>query len=174
MEKAPDVPKIAHDLLVLQSLRKLIRAADIFSRRLIKEHKVSGPQLMCLHKLVENEGMTVSELSKEIFLSPSTVVGILDRLEKQQFVTRERSVEDRRKVILHVTQSGKYLVEEAPSPLHTALQNGLGQLSLEEQAIIAENMQKLVDILEIDKLDAAPILDTGNNMLENSDPPIEI
>lgn len=163
------MPLVAYDLQVLLSLRKLIRAADIFSRRLIREHKISGPQLMCLHKLIEFDGMTVSQLSKEIFLSPSTVVGILDRLEKQGLVVRNRSEQDRRKVLLSVTKAGRLLVEEAPPPLQNALQEGLGQLSIKEQEKIADSMQKLVEILEIESLDAAPILETGEQIvIQNS------
>lgn len=168
LEQAPAVPAVAFDLQVLLSLRKLIRAADIFSRRLIREHNISGPQLMCLHELLDHDGMTVSQLSKEIFLSPSTVVGILDRLEKQELVKRVRSEEDRRKVMLSVTQAGRQLVEDAPPPLHNALQDGLSQLTLKEQESIAQSMQKLVEILEIQNLDAAPILEVGEQIIADT------
>ena len=164
LNEAPAVPEIAYDLQVLQSLRRLIRAADIFSRRLIKQHKVTGPQLMCLHKLLEHDGLTVSELSKAIYLSPSTVVGILDRLERQLLVTRIRSSTDRRKVLLHVTQEGRDLVVDAPSPLQEALQNGLSKLDTAKQKEIADNISSLVMMLEIEDLDAAPILDTDANL----------
>lgn len=169
LNEAPEVPDVAYDLQVLQSLRRLIRAADIFSRRLIKQHKVTGPQLMCLHKLLELDGLTVSELSKAIYLSPSTVVGILDRLEKQKLVTRIRSSTDRRKVLIHVTQEGRDLVVDAPSPLQEALRSGLTKLDTHKQKEIADNIASLVSMLEIDDLDAAPILETDTNLNYTTD-----
>jgi hypothetical protein len=59
VEVAPPVPGVAYDLQ-LQSLRRLMRATDIFSRRLIKWHKITGPQLVSLHKLRESDGLTLS------------------------------------------------------------------------------------------------------------------
>jgi DNA-binding MarR family transcriptional regulator len=164
-DDVPPVPEVAFDLQILQSLRRLMRAADIFSRRLVKAHRITGPQLMCLHKLLdETEGLTVSELSKRMFLSASTVVGILDRLEVQGLVTRVRSAADRRKVLIHVTQSGRDLVVDAPSPLQQALQTGLEALPTSQQRAIAENLKQLVQMLELQDLDAAPMLETAESL----------
>jgi DNA-binding MarR family transcriptional regulator len=164
LNEAPEVSEVAYDLLVLQSLRRLIRATDIFSRRLVAQHKVSGPQLICLHRLLESDGLTVTQLSQAVYLSPSTVVGILDRLERQELVTRIRSLQDRRKVLIHVTQKGRDLVQDAPSPLQEALQAGLAKLPIDGQQTIADSMAALVAMLEVSELDAAPILETGTTL----------
>lgn len=158
---SPPVPDVRFDLQILQSLRRIIRAADLFSHSLAKLHKVTSPQLMCLHKLLESDGMTVSGLSRAIYLSPSTTVGILDRLERHGLITRVRSSVDRRKVLIHVTQAGRDLVNDAPSPLQRALENGLGELPPEQQATIAESLGSIVQMLELQDLDAAPVLETG-------------
>jgi len=160
-DDVPPVPEVAFDLQILQSLRRLMRAADLFSHQLAKAHRVTSPQLMCLHRLLESDGLTVSELSKAIFLSPSTVVGILDRLEAQELVTRVRSAEDRRKVLINVTQAGRDLVDAAPSPLQRALQSGLAERTTADQRTIAESLDQLVRMLELQDLDAAPILESA-------------
>jgi len=160
-DQAPPVPEVRFDLQILQSLRRIFRAADLFSRRLVKQHRITAPQLMCLHRLAESDGLTVSGLSKAIYLSASTVVGILDRLERQGLVTRVRSVVDRRKVLIHATQAGRDLVLDAPSPLQQALETGLRALAIEEQRTLAESLDRLVGMLELDSLDAAPVLQTG-------------
>ncbi|MFW5829221.1 MAG: MarR family winged helix-turn-helix transcriptional regulator, partial [Planctomycetota bacterium] len=150
----------------LRSLRRIIRAADLFSHRLQRQHHVTGPQLMCLHTLLELDGLTVSELSNAIFLSPSTVVGVLDRLEKQGLVTRVRSTTDRRKVLIHVTQMGRELVLDAPLPLQRALEMGLRRCDRQQQQELASALDTLVDMLEIADLDAAPLLTTGDLALD--------
>lgn len=160
-DAAPPVPPMRPELQILQSLRRIIRAAEIFSKQLIRQHKITGPQLMCLRKLMESEGLTVSELSKAIYLSPSTVVGILDRLEERGLVARLRSRGDRRKVLIHPTQAGRELVAEAPSPLQVALERGLQALEPEQQQRMAESFSQLVQMLELDFVDAAPVLETG-------------
>ena len=171
LDTVPAVPAVAYDLQVLQALRRLIRATDILSRRLIAQHKVSGPQLVCLHKLLESDGLTVTELSKAVFLSASTVVGILDRLERQDLITRIRSTVDRRKVLIHVSQAGRDLVQDAPSPLQDALRSGLARLPIAHQQVIAESIGQLVDMLELNDLDAAPILETGATLDDAAEVP---
>jgi DNA-binding MarR family transcriptional regulator len=164
-DEVPPVLPVAHDLRILQSLRRLMRATEIFSRRLVKAHKITGPQLMCLHKLLESdEGLTVSQLSRAIYLSASTVVGILDRLERQDLVTRVRSATDRRKVLINVTETGRNLVLDAPSPLQQALQAGLMTLPESEQCSIADSLGQLVNMLELQDMDAAPMLDTAEDL----------
>lgn len=169
LDQAPPVPEVAYDLQVVRSLRRLIRAADIFSRQLIKQHKITGPQLMCLHKLLEHDGLTVSGLSKEIYLSASTVVGILDRLERQELITRIRSKTDRRKVLIHVTQRGRDLVIDAPSPLQRALQKGLSELNEKQQRQMADTLADLVSMLEIDHIDAAPMLELSERLADHEE-----
>ena len=38
---------------ILRSLRRIMRAVDLYSRRLVTDHGLSGPQLLCLRQPVE-------------------------------------------------------------------------------------------------------------------------
>lgn len=62
----------------------------------IAKGQLTGPQLIDLYALVDCNGLTVKELSKNIGLTHSTVSGIIDRLEKQSFVERKTDESDRR------------------------------------------------------------------------------
>jgi len=100
-------------------------------------------------------------ISKSIFLSPSTLVGIIDRLESRGLVSRERDSEDRRIVNVTASDEGIKIAKVAPSPLQDNLAKALQQLPDMEQATIALSLQRIVDLMEVEQLDAAPILDTG-------------
>jgi DNA-binding MarR family transcriptional regulator len=50
-------------------------------------------------------------------LHPSTITGLIDRLEKKGYVERDGGREDRRVVILSLTSRGKELAREAPNPI---------------------------------------------------------
>ena len=80
---------------ILKSIRRIIRAVDLHSRKLSSQHKITTPQLVCLLAIVEKEPTRLSDIAKSISLSPATVIGILDRLEAKGFVRRERSTTDR-------------------------------------------------------------------------------
>src|SRR5690606_31232139 len=128
---------------VLRSLRRIIRAVDLYSRRLMAVHGLSGPQLLCMTALEKHE-MRSGALARELSLSPATVTGILDRLEARRLVTRERQTDDRRTVVVKLTNVGKALLDQAPPPLQQSFLLKLRALPEREQAAISETLKKLV------------------------------
>ncbi|MBU3917645.1 MarR family transcriptional regulator [bacterium] len=153
--------KNRHDLLILQALRRIIRAIDIHSRQLSVKFNITTPQLVCLLTIVEKKKLTVATLAKEIHLSPSTVVGILDRLEEKKLIVRKRDTEDRRVVIVSASTKGKEYSKSSPSPLQEKLANSLLKLSELEQMTISLSLNRIVELMEAEEIDAAPILETG-------------
>jgi DNA-binding MarR family transcriptional regulator len=116
------------------------------------------PQLVCLSAIVAERQITAAALSLQVHLSPSTLVGILDRLEKSDLIRRKRSVEDRRQVHIAATGAGQNAVRRAPSPLQENLVRGLQQLSPGEQVTIAKSLDTLVELMEAYEIEVAPLL----------------
>lgn len=144
----PGVPPAHYDQIILRSLRRIIRAMDIHSRRLRLTHEVTGPQLVCLTALVTHGPMPIKQLAEHASLSASTVVGVLDRLEGRGLVMRLRDLRDRRVVNVSATPTGVALVGQGPSPLHEGLARSLKALPDIEQATIALSLQRIVDLME--------------------------
>ncbi len=150
-----------YDLQVLKALRRIIRAVDLHSRKLSAQHNITGPQLVCLLAVEEHESMTGGVIARHVHLSSSTVNGILDRLEAKGLVWRERDLKDRRLVHVSLTEPGKMLVKSAPSPLQDTLREAMNELSEAEQATIGEVLDQIVEMMEVQNIDAAPILEAG-------------
>ena len=140
--------KVRYDLSVMQSLRRIIRAVSLYSHQLAATYNITAPQLVCLLTIVNEGPLNLSRLSKQVFLSASTVVGILDRLEEKDLITRQRDHKDRRLINVQATLKGQDLAAQAPSPLPTALANALKQLPELEQATIALSLERVVDLME--------------------------
>lgn len=157
----PEVPKGSYDLRILQALRRIIRAVDIHSHRLFTQHKITGPQLACLLTIKEDGPLTSANLAKKVYLSPSTVVGIIDRMEEKGLVERNRDSRDRRQVYISTTVAGQELIEAAPSLLQDNLSSALMALPEIEQVSITLALEKLVDLMEARDIGAAPLLETG-------------
>src|SRR5438093_2882842 len=91
------------------------------SRRLAREqcakHGITATQLNVL-KLLQTVGdLSLSELSKKMSATNSTVTGIIDRMVEAKLVAREQSVEDRRVWRIRLLAEGRALakkVEVAP------------------------------------------------------------
>ena len=150
------------ELRVLSAIRKIIRSVSLYSRELKSKSQVTTPQLICLMAIVKNGPMTATTISREVFLSPSTIVGILDRLEQKGLVNRERSERDRRIVTVTATNAGLDLVAQSPSPLQESLKTRLQILPTEEQERIAESLEHVVALMEAHDIDGAPILEIGS------------
>ncbi|HKJ04988.1 MAG TPA: MarR family winged helix-turn-helix transcriptional regulator [Geopsychrobacteraceae bacterium] len=158
----PQVPKGSYDLRIFQALRRIIRAVDIHSHKLSHQHNITGPQLNCLMAIKEEGSLSSGKLAGKVYLSPSTVVGIIDRLEEKSFVVRQRDTRDRRQVHISITPEGEDLIAAAPSLLQDTLANSLAELPELELVTITMALERLVDLMEARHIDAAPVLETGS------------
>ena len=67
------------------------------------------PQYLALLVLWEQDGVAVGALGERLFLDSGTLTPLLKRLEAAGLVRRERSVDDERRVLVHLTDEGRAL-----------------------------------------------------------------
>jgi DNA-binding MarR family transcriptional regulator len=152
------------DLLILQSIRKIIRAINQNSKKLRNSLNITTPQLICLNAINENNNLTLAKLAMEINLSPSTVVGILDRLEKKFLIQRSRGTADRRQIEIKLLPAGKDIIEKTPLSLQDKFLDNLNQLTQDEQIAILGSLDKIVVMLAANNIAALPILITEEEL----------
>lgn len=161
-----DTPTGAADLeaQVLINLRQIIRATDIYSRRLSKEVGLTAPQLLILQAIRGLGAVSISTLSKEVSLSQATVTNIMDRLESRGLVARHRSEKDRRVVHATLTDDGASKVQEAPTPLQDTFSKRFEQLEDWEQSMIVASLQRVASMMNAEEIDASPVLHVGETL----------
>ena len=71
------------------------------------------PQYLALLVLWERDGQRVADLGARLFLDSGTLTPLLKRLETAGLVRRERSREDERTVLIHLTEAGRALKARA-------------------------------------------------------------
>ena len=109
------------------------------SRRLAKEqcarHGITATQLNVL-KLLQHVGdLSLSELSRRMAATNSTVTGIIDRMVAARLVAREQSADDRRVWRIKLTEEGRALarrIEVAPWDLLRAALQALPRAELDQ------------------------------------------
>ncbi|HED31224.1 MAG TPA: MarR family transcriptional regulator [Prosthecochloris aestuarii] len=129
----------------LHSLRRIIRALDVHSRKLYRECNITSPQIHCLHNLTQKGTQTLSSLARELHLSLSTVNGIIDRLESRGMVLRTRSTEDQRKVMIAITDEGRALLLTVPELMKDLYTQAFGKLEKEDQKTLAHLLGRLAN-----------------------------
>lgn len=93
-----------------QTARSFRRASgSMFShwRRAVHERGASPPQVWIIKLLVDRGGATPKELAEALCVTPASITGLVRKLEKNGFVTRERDTQDRRVVRLQATRKAK-------------------------------------------------------------------
>ena len=71
------------------------------------------PQYLAMMVLWEQDGLTVGDVSTRLLTDPGSLTPLLKRLEGEGFISRTRSKEDERVVLLHLTEQGSALQQKA-------------------------------------------------------------
>ena len=73
---------------------------------------LSFAQMRTLFRIGAEDEITVGELARQAEVTPATITGMLDGLERDGMVVRRRSDEDRRVVLVTLTDQGRELLHE--------------------------------------------------------------
>lgn len=147
---------------VLISIRQIIRAIDLHSKRLSKESGLTGPQLILMRSIKELGEVTIRELSNHTNMSQATATTILDRLERNELVKRVRSNQDKRKVHAHLTDKGVAVLSDAPMPLQQNFINKFQHLEEWEQSLLLSSVQRISAMMNAEDIEVAPVLELGS------------
>jgi MarR family transcriptional regulator, organic hydroperoxide resistance regulator len=139
------------DLQIIMRLRQIIQEMSRHSKHLLENYNITIPQLICLQEIFQHGPISLSALTKIVFLNNSTVTGIVDRLENRGFVQRTRISKDRRQVHAEITQTGIEFIEKSPPPLRKTFFNRLAELEEEKITLILWSLEMLVDMLGPEK-----------------------
>ena len=137
---------------IMQSLRRIFKAIQDYSHEVSEKFGITGPQLWALKTISQNESLSLSDLSERMYLHPSTMTGVIDRLERKGYVTRSRDKVDRRVIYVQLSAEGKRLAKRAPNPAQGKMIYGLKQLKKGELNLIYDSVQKLVKIMEVENV----------------------
>jgi DNA-binding MarR family transcriptional regulator len=146
---------------VLVALRRVIRATDLHSKHLAKTTGLTAPQILLLQTIRNKGRTTIGELAHHMNLSQATVTTIIDRLEKREFVYRERSTSDKRKVHALLSDQGLEVLKDSPTPLQDSFARQFVDLQDWEQTMIIASLQRVAQMMDAQHIDASPVLDIG-------------
>ncbi|MDK9559195.1 MarR family transcriptional regulator [Marinobacter sp. M216] len=100
---------------------------------LLSDLGLTYPQYLVMLVLWDNDGVSVSALRERLHLDYGTLTPLIKRLEAQELLTRRRSAEDERQVMIHLTGKGHSLREQALGvPPQVASASGCSLDELEE------------------------------------------
>ena len=97
-----------------------------------------------LSQLARVERSTQHDLATAVGQDPPSISRLLDALERDQLVRRDRDQEDRRRVYVQLTRRGRAQCERMRPALREAIDRCFQPLSHDERGVLREILAKLV------------------------------
>ncbi len=145
----------------LRAIRRLLRAAEMGERQLATATGLTPSQLVVLQEVARHGETTAGAIATAVQFSQATVTNLVDRLVERGFVVRSRRERDRRQVWVSITTEGRAALLSAPDMLQDQFQSRFENLADWEQAMIVAMLERLTGLLNVDQIDAAPVIDAG-------------
>ncbi len=140
----PIAPELKADVdQTLEAIIYLYTEGRRITKEFARRANLTGPQLTVIKMLEQIGDLSLTELSEKIRAQNSTVTGIIDRMEREGLVLRERSQEDRRVVHIRLTQKGADLARDIPVEPMEILRQALLSLSTNEARDLLKIATKL-------------------------------
>lgn len=146
---------------VLVSLKRIIRAIDLHSKKLVAQYGITGPQALVLKRIIQYGKVPSGILARDVNLSHATVTSILDRLEKHCYIARIPSLDDKRKVLIEPTEQAIQIFKNAPPLLQEEFISAFNKMDGWEQTLMISTLQRIGSMMDAKNISASPLLETA-------------
>lgn len=146
----------------LISLRRILRATEIYSRDLAREAGLTAVQLRVLQIVAQKGHATPTELATQMGVTQATISALIKKLESKRFLSRHRSKTDGRQMDLEITHEGLERIKVAPDALQQRYVQQFEALEEWEQAMIVAVLERVSHMLDAGTIDASPVLEYGD------------
>lgn len=127
------------------ALYQTSHAMDAAYRALLEQHGLTYPQYTVLSVLRQHGPTPVTGIARQLGLSTNTVSPLLKRLEQHGWISRRRSEQDERTVLVDLTSEGRRLCRAvADVPRHISAATGLSE---PEQTDLVDRLHRLTAAL---------------------------
>jgi len=124
---------------------KMSRKMAKLTRDAVAPYGLTTTQFFLLTALYEEEDISISALAQKVVLYKATLTGLIDRLERDGFVTRQTFPGDRRTIRVRLTPKAEKLRETLTNLYHKINRRFLSLLTEEEREIFERMVSKIED-----------------------------
>jgi DNA-binding MarR family transcriptional regulator len=145
---------MTHPNVDLEALeRRVFRLTEALRRRFARhlaQYGLTPPQFITLCSLAQSaeKSSRMGPLAAAAFQSAASMTGIVDRLLERGLVRREQDPQDRRSVVVVLTEEGERLLREIREERRRDMVHLLRRLPAEDQAQLSGILERLLEGLE--------------------------
>ncbi len=169
-------PDAGDDLGEILEFMRLLWAVDhglqSLSKRMKSEMGVTGPQRFTLRMIGRRPGVSAGALASLLHLDPSTLTGVLQRLEKRGAIKRVADPQDRRRALFALTPKGRSLDGAKTRTVEAAVRRALASMTADKIESARGVLASLVrELRQIDVAGAPGVEFVANVFVEELVPP---
>jgi DNA-binding MarR family transcriptional regulator len=149
LELAP-APALGEVLDFMRVMWNVHHALQQTSKRMQRTIGVTGPQRLVIRIVGRFPGISSGHLSELLHVHPSTLTGVVKRLERQKLLRRRVDERDRRRLLLSLTDKGRSLDVSAAGTVEAAVQRALTQVSAKQLGAAREVLREVTEALTVE------------------------
>lgn len=143
-----DAPTFDGDVrAVLDGLRAIVQFLRRSSRDTQRRFNLSAAQLFALQQVATSPGASINEIAARTFTHQSSVSVVIQRLVARKLVAKLTAKDDRRRVRLAITESGRQLLRRSPQPVQERLIAGIASLRASDRRHLVESLTQIANTL---------------------------
>lgn len=148
MSQTPDFTKDVTEI------DRLIRLVSVVvkkrGRDILVNFDITPPQFNALLTLSDHGSLTMGELCDHLYLACSTATDLIDRMERNGLIERQRDQNDRRVIRLKITDRGQEIITKVIEARYDYLNGVLKAVSTEEKEHIVCSLNQLYSLMTQD------------------------
>lgn len=131
---------------------RILQATMSFYRRIgpqmshFKEMGLTGPQFHVLNWIAETGPGKITQLAEMMEVKPSAITVMIDRMEQNKLVVRHHDENDRRVVMVSLTEHGQSVLKEAKQKTFEVIKQYYSRLDQDELESLMKISEKLRNI----------------------------
>lgn len=132
-------------------LERLVRLVNMVikkrGRDILVDFDITPPQFNALVALDDHGVLTMGELCDHLYLACSTATDLIDRMERNGLIERQRDQNDRRVIRLKITERGQNIIDQVMDARRRYLANTLAGLDREATSKIVHSLDQLYSLM---------------------------
>jgi DNA-binding MarR family transcriptional regulator len=128
---------------IVETLVYLYTESRRATKEIAREHGLTGPQVTAIKMLEAFGDLSLTALSERMSARNSTITGIVDRMQRDGLALRVRSHQDRRVVLIRLTERGRELARAIPVHAMQVFERALRSLGTDDRATLRRILRQV-------------------------------
>lgn len=130
-----------------EKIRNIAKYLNEYTKDHLKCYNLTLGRFHVLRVIIESQPVSMGQIHEELHMANSTVTVIVDYLHEAGLVKRKRDIEDRRVVLLEITDKGREIMESLLKKRQDFMKKALVDMDASAEEL-AELLAKLLNKIE--------------------------